>query len=228
MKHVKVVLLFSVALMALVLLLAVSVFVSAAGVDEEEAALRRRMAGSGGREMEIDRDDDPSNGKGEQREEGDDDGADDDGGENPFGVHPSNLHPGAKLTKVCPEPGSPKIGDIVHLHIPSVDHMIPRFHGLRIFAPLGDDVQYEREKGHIKKHSHDLFNEHHQAKVLYAFDEVAVRAVLPAHAYDHGGKNVRVKLTDLFVMEDYPHRADDAQDTSKGTITMCFFKASFF
>ena len=144
-----------------------------------------------------------------------------------LGFQKSSLHPGARLVKECPEPGAPTVGSIVTLHVPDVGHLIPRFHGLRVFAPTDED-KYEREDGHIKKHSHDVFNEHHRAKVLYAFDEHAVQAIWPVHAYGHGGRNLRVKLTDLFVIEDYPHTAHGAQDKSAGKITMCFFKASFF
>lgn len=139
---------------------------------------------------------------------------------------PSRLHPTARTAQKCPEEGAPSVGDTLWIHVPSHDHLVPRFHGMRVFAPTAAD-KYERERGHIKKHPHDVFNEHHEAKILYVFDDHAVRALWPARAYEHGGKNFKILLTDLFVVTDHPHRAHDEQDKSKPPLDMCFFRATF-
>lgn len=101
------------------------------------------------------------------------------------------------------------------LHIPSRDHLVPRFTGMRVFAPPHEE--YHQDKATGFRDTQHVVDHHFSAKLLYVFDEHVIQGVWPVHAGGIYGshRNLNVLIKDVHVQE-------DPNDKEGGEL--CYFK----
>lgn len=102
---------------------------------------------------------------------------------------------------VCPDETAPKIGDRVLLHIPSREHLMPRFTGMRVFAPPHAEYHLDRVTGAFRDSQH-ISDHHFGAKLLYVFDEHVIQGVWPVHDIMQLHRDLKVVVKDIHVQED--------------------------
>jgi hypothetical protein len=105
-----------------------------------------------------------------------------------------------KVGHVCPLEDSPKIGDRITLHIPSREHLVPRFTGMRVFAP--PHAEYHDDQRNGFRDSKHIFDHHTKSKLLYVFDEHIIQGVWPVHDTLFAHRNLKVVVNDVHVQED--------------------------
>ena len=102
---------------------------------------------------------------------------------------------------VCPDDDAPKVGDRVFIHIPSREHLVPRFTGMRVFAPPHAEYHKDRVTGAFRDNKH-IHDHHFGSKWLYVFDEHVIQGIWPVHDMVQHHRDLKMIVKDVHVQED--------------------------